>query len=438
MAAMSQGILIVDDDEAVAESLAELFCSKGYSATVVTDPTKAVALSAAVDLALVDLRMPGIGGIELLQAIKSRRPDLPVFIISGYVTVETAVAAMKYGAADVFAKPIKTADLLSQIGRVLGERRAHAKPDDAEPHIQTSDPEMRRSIELITRAAPTDAPILIRGESGTGKELAATMLHRNSGRSGGPFVALNCAAISDELLESEMFGHERGAFTDARERKRGLLELANGGTIFLDEIGEMSQRVQAKMLRVLQDGCFTRLGGVERIHSDCRIVSATNRDLEEAIKAGGFREDLYYRIAVVDIHIPPLRDRPGDILPLAGYFLDNYSARYGKPGLRFSEAVLDVLARHGWPGNVRELKNFVERAVIFADGPEIGSEHISPQYRAISQAVYDDLHGLLVASAQKAIMEAIDKAGGSKTKAAKMLNIDRKTLYNRLKKAPLD
>jgi DNA-binding NtrC family response regulator len=435
---MHREILIIDDDEGVAVSLAELLGSKGYETKIVTDPTTALALasSGSAGLALVDLRMPGIGGIELLQAIKSRMPDLAVFIISGYVTVETAVAAMKYGATDIFSKPIKTADLLAEIRRVMSERPVPAAATDAAA-IATRDPKMTQALELIARAAPTDAPILLRGESGTGKELAAKMLHRRSRRSARPFVALNCAAISDELLESEMFGHERGAFTDARERKRGLLEAADGGTIFLDEIGEMSLRIQAKMLRVLQDGRFTRVGGVEPIHSDCRVVSATNRDLEAAIKAGQFREDLYYRVAVVDIHIPPLRDRPGDIVPLAKEFLGQFAQRYGKGGLYFSEEVLAVMRGHTWPGNVRELKNFVERAAIFSDGDRVELENVSPQYRTEAKAACEGFRDHLVASAQDAIADALNRAGGSKTKAAQILRIDRKTLYNHLKKSKL-
>jgi DNA-binding NtrC family response regulator len=380
--------------------------------------------------------MPGIGGIELLQAIKSRTPDLPVFIISGYATVETAVSAMKYGATDIFSKPIKTADLLTEIQRVLNERRIPSEAAN-EAVITTRDPGMMETVGLIALAAPTDAPVLLRGESGTGKELAARMLHRQSSRSQRPFVALNCAAISDELLESEMFGHERGAFTDAREKKKGLLEAADGGTVFLDEIGEMSLRIQAKMLRALQDGRFTRVGGIEPIHVDCRVVSATNRDLGMAIKAGQFREDLYYRVAVVDIHIPPLRDRRADIFPLAEEFLRDFAARYGKQGLSFSEKVLSVMRLHAWPGNVRELKNFVERAVIFSEGREIEIDHVSPQYRTVVKASCGDFHDHLVASATDAIADALERAGGSKTKAAQLLRIDRKTLYNHLKKAKL-
>jgi DNA-binding NtrC family response regulator len=326
---------------------------------------------------------------------------------------------MKYGATDIFSKPIKTADLLTEIQRVLNERRIPSEAAN-EAVITTRDPGMMETVGLIALAAPTDAPVLLRGESGTGKELAARMLHRQSSRSQRPFVALNCAAISDELLESEMFGHERGAFT-----------------VFLDEIGEMSLRIQAKMLRALQDGRFTRVGGIEPIHVDCRVVSATNRDLGMAIKAGQFREDLYYRVAVVDIHIPPLRDRRADIFPLAEEFLRDFAARYGKQGLSFSEKVLSVMRLHAWPGNVRELKNFVERAVIFSEGREIEIDHVSPQYRTVVKASCGDFHDHLVASATDAIADALERAGGSKTKAAQLLRIDRKTLYNHLKKAKL-
>ncbi|HEY9594180.1 MAG TPA: sigma 54-interacting transcriptional regulator, partial [Spirochaetia bacterium] len=286
----------------------------------------------------------------------------------------------------------------------------------------------------IERAAPTDAPILIRGETGTGKELAARMVHRGSARRNHALVEVNCAAMPDTLLESEMFGHERGAFTDARERKQGLLEVADAGTIFLDEIGEMSPATQAKMLRVLQEKRFTRLGGVETIRSDCRVVAATNRDIESAIAAGTFREDLYYRLAVVEIRIPPLREHPDDILPLAERFLRQYETAYGRSGLTLSEEVRSILRAQRWPGNVRELRNLVERAVIFCESGAIQPHHLSPQYRQADTAACPELPDRFAASARRIIEEALQRAGGSKTEAARMLHIDRKTLYNRMKK----
>ncbi len=432
---MRREIIIVDDDQSVCESLSDLLRGKGYAVTIVMDPRKAVA---AIDpkvtrLALVDLRMPGIGGIELLQLIKSRHPDLPVVIITGFATVDTAVAAMKYGAADVFTKPIKSSALLSQINRILAER----PPSEAgleDERILTSDPLMQEAITHIERAALTDAPILIRGETGTGKELAARMVHRLSGRHARALVAVNCAAMPDTLLESEMFGYERGAFTDARERKQGLLEVADGGTIFLDEIGEMSLVTQAKMLRVLQEKCFARLGGVETVHSDCRVVAATNRDIDAAISAGQFREELYYRLAVVEVRIPPLRERPGDVLPLARHFLAQYTRAYGRAGLSLSEEVVAMLRGHMWPGNVRELKNLIERAVIFCESGPIRLSHLSPQYREIGSLSGTALSDKFAASARRIIDEAIAQAGGSKSEAARILHIDRKTLYNRMKK----
>ncbi len=428
---MQRQILIVDDDEAVCESLSELLTGKGYQVTVVTDPAHAIsAVGPQTGLALVDLRMPGIGGIELLQRIKSRSPDLPVVIISGFATVDTSVAAMKYGAADVFTKPIKSSALLAQIQRILAERpQSLALPEDDQ--IVTADPGMREAMILVERAAPTDAPVLIKGETGTGKELLARLVHRRSGRSNGAWVAVNCAAMPDTLLESEMFGHERGAFTDARERKRGLLEVADGGTIFLDEIGEMSIATQAKMLRVLQEKRFTRLGGIETIRSNCRIVAATNRDIESMIRSGTFREELYYRLAVVELHIPPLRERRGDILPLAEHFLCQYATAYGRIGLTLSEEVMATLLAHPWPGNVRELKNLIERAVIFCERGPIERAHLSPQYRGIAAG---ELRDKFASSARQIIAEAIARAGGSKTEAARILHIDRKTLYNRMKK----
>ncbi|HUI73205.1 MAG TPA: sigma-54 dependent transcriptional regulator [Spirochaetia bacterium] len=431
---MKREILIVDDDRAVCDSLSDLLRGKGYEVAVVMDPRDAIS---ALDpqttaLALVDLRMPGIGGMELLQAIKSRQPELPVVIITGYATVDTAVAAMKYGAADVFTKPIKSSALLSQIGRIMSERPLRTDlPEDE--RIVTEDPLMKEALMLLERAAATEAPILIRGETGTGKELAARMVHRASGRRARAFVAVNCAAMPDTLLESEMFGHERGAFTDARERKRGLLEVADGGTIFLDEIGEMSLTTQAKMLRVLQEKSFTRLGGVETIHSDCRLVAATNRNIEGAIASGRFREELYYRLAVVEVLIPPLRDRPGDVLPLAEHFLRQYERAYGRSGLSLSPDVVVTMGSHPWPGNVRELKNLVERAVIFCEQGPIHMSHLSPQYRGQDEAG-GELADKFAASARKIIAEAVTRAGGSKSEAARILHIDRKTLYNRMKK----
>jgi DNA-binding NtrC family response regulator len=435
---MDREILIVDDDRAVCDSLSDLLRGKGYDVAVVMDPRDAIS---AVDrrstaLALVDLRMPGIGGMELLQAIKSRVPDLPVVIITGYATVDTAVAAMKYGAADVFTKPITSSTLLSQISRILSERPQRAALPEEEA-IVTADSLMQETLALLERAAPTDAPILIRGETGTGKELAARMVHRASGRRSRAFVAVNCAAMPDTLLESEMFGHERGAFTDARERKRGLLEMADGGTIFLDEIGEMSLTTQAKMLRVLQEKNFTRLGGVETIHSDCRVVAATNRNIEESIRCGRFREELYYRLAVVEIQIPPLRDRPGDVLPLAGYFLRQYARAYGRADLSLAPDVAATLEAHRWPGNVRELKNLVERAVIFCEQGPICMCHLSPQYRRQDGSGAELADGF-ASSARRIIAEAVARADGSKSEAARLLHIDRKTLYNRMKKLGME
>jgi DNA-binding NtrC family response regulator len=439
-APMECEILIVDDDQSVCDSLSDLLRGRGYDVKVVMDPGKAVSaidpLSTA--LALVDLRMPKIGGIELLQLIKSRHPDLPVVIITGYATVETAVTAMKYGAADVFTKPLRSSALLSQIERILTERRKRDDSAEGEEAILSMDPRMREALALIQRAAPTDAPILIRGETGTGKELAARMVHRESARRDRTLVEVNCAAMPDTLLESEMFGYERGAFTDAKERKHGLLEMADGGTLFLDEIGEMSPATQAKMLRVLQEKRFTRLGGVETIRSDCRVVAATNRDIESAISAGRFREDLYYRLAVVEIRIPPLRERPEDILPLAEHFLGRYARAYGRGELSLSEGVRGILRGQRWPGNVRELKNLMERAVIFCESGAIQTRHLSPQYLQTEPADSPDLSDRFAASARGIIEEAIQRAGGSKTEAARILHIDRKTLYNRMKKFDME
>ncbi len=437
---MYQKILIVDDDETVAQSLETLLEAKGYQVCVVTDPTKAMAVlqQERIGVALVDLRMPGIGGIELLQSIKSRHPDLPVFIVTGHATVDSAVAAMKYGATDIFTKPVKAAHLISEIDRMLRNRPSEmpACPDD---EIVARDPQMLECLQVFQRAAPTDVPVLITGESGTGKELAARMIHRHSVRRNGPMVAINCAAVPDALLESEMFGHEKGAFTDAHERKPGLFELARSGTIFLDEIGEMSLKTQAKMLRVLQEKKFTPIGGIKTIDADCRIVAATNRDLQQAIREGAFREDLFYRLSVITVAIPPLRQRPRDIEVLARHFLVSSVCNYQRQTMTFSPDVLSIINSHSWPGNVRELKNFVERAVIFCDGAVINPDNLSPQYRSLQAEVHSqELSEKFASSAREVLVEALQQAKGSKAEAARLLHIDRKTLYNRLKKYGLE
>ena len=433
---MDFSILIVDDEVEVCRSLQEILATKGYRARFETDPRKVSGTlrNEHTDLVLMDLRMPELGGIDLLKSLRASHPDLAVIIISGYATVDTAVKAMKYGALNLYTKPIKISLLRGEIERIREslERRHGLKADDV---LVTEDPKMKQILSLVELAAPTDASVLITGESGTGKELIANTLHARSRRSAAPFIKVNCASIPEALLESEMFGHERGAFTDAKEQKKGLFELAAGGSIFLDEIGDMNLGIQAKMLRVLQDRKFVRLGGSKFIDADCRIVAATNHDLSSAIKAGRFREDLYYRLAVINLHVPPLRERKRDILPLVDYFLGSFSRLYGKRITGLSRDVREVVLAHDWPGNIRELRNFMERAVIFSQGEEIETSSLPEQYLRLGETPAPaGLEERYAGSAREVISEALSLSRGVKQEAAKLLKIDRKTLYNRMKK----
>jgi transcriptional regulator with PAS, ATPase and Fis domain len=298
---------------------------------------------------------------------------------------------------------------------------------------------MLRILTEIDRVAPTDAPVLITGESGTGKELVAGAIHRRSTRRDGPFIKVNCASIPDTLLESEMFGHEQGAFTDAVRRHIGKLELANRGTLFLDEIGDMTLSTQPKLLRVLQDGEFQRLGGVETFRSSARIIAATNNDVGELMGKKGFREDLFYRLSVVTIHLPALRERKDDIERLLSHFLGVFNRKYSRDIASVSESVRDILYRHEWPGNIRELRNCIERAVIFCDSHELREEHLPAQYMKLrDQGFPDSLESIYEKLSRQRISEALAKSSGEKQKAAKLLNISRKTLYNRMKKLGME
>lgn len=432
-------ILLVDDEIEVCRSLCEILESNGYGAFFETDPRKVLPLlqSKRIDLVLMDLRMPEIGGIDLLKMLRKSRPDIAVIIISGFATVETAVRAMKYGALNLYTKPLKISHLLKEIAQIcesLSDRQTVAETNK----FITEDPAMRHILAHIETAAPTNAPVLITGESGTGKELVADTLHSLSSRSKNPMIKINCASIPESLLESEMFGHERGAFTDAKDQKKGLFELASGGSLFLDEIGDMNLNLQAKMLRVLQDGRFVRLGGTQFHTADCRIISATNHKIDDAIKQCSFREDLYYRIAVIKIHIPPLRERKQDILVLADYFLSFFSRVYSKREMSLSHEVKSILLDHSWPGNVRELRNFIERAVIFTKGTSIEPSSVPDQYREIMGKVQEsNLSTRINGAARDIIVEALSISNGKKQDAARLLRIDRKTLYNRMKKFDL-
>ena len=432
---MGFNVLIVDDELKVCCTLRDILKRHGFDALYCTDPLQVVPTlkSESPDLLLVDVKMPGRDGIDVLRSVRAEGADLPVIMISGHATVESAVVAMKYGAVDFYTKPIDNSRLISEIERLASIKNRPRSA--AAARIVTQNPAMLKVIELARKAAPTNAAVIITGESGTGKELIADLIHRYSARGDRPFVKINCAAIPEDLLESEMFGHERGAFTDAKFQKPGMFELARNGTIFLDEIGDMSPKTQAKMLRVLQDGSFTRVGGSRTLQAGCRIVTATNRNLQGLIEKGVFREDLYYRLSVVTLRLPPLRDRREDIPLLSDHFLQEFNRTYGKSIQALSAPVSDLFLRHDWPGNVRELRNLIERAVIFCESDCIDVPAIPEQYQVIAEVRAEPpLDERYQDRGRELILEALQRSGGVKQKAATLLKIDRKTLYRKMKR----
>jgi DNA-binding NtrC family response regulator len=438
---MDYTILLIDDELEMCLSLSEFLNSKGYSTLYTTNPLEVIRIleKEKVDLIIMDIKMPEMGGIDLLKVIKTSDPSMTVIMITGYPTVENAVLAMKYGAVNFYTKPLKLPELLKEIHElaVKFSRKRHRQQNEKQTII-TQDPEMQDILKTIKKASLTTAPVLITGESGTGKELAANSFHYLSSRAKNPFVKVNCAALPEELLESELFGHEKGAFTGAVKERKGRFELANTGTIFLDEIGDMSLKTQAKVLRVIQEQEFERVGGTRTIKTDSRIIAATNKELEQLIKSGQFREDLYYRLSVITIHLPPLCERRDDISVLTEYFITYYNSVYQKQIRGLSEEVEWFFQTHRWPGNVRELKNCIERAVIFCEQELIGMKSLSTQYKKlIENPPTDEYEDALESLNREIILDALDRSKGVKKKAAELLNIDRRTLYNRMKKLGL-
>lgn len=439
---MQFNILIVDDEEEICISLSRLLELQGYKCRYCTSSTEVqeeIRLN-STDLILMDIRMPEISGIDLLKIIRKSHPSLPIAIISGHASIDEAVEAMRYGVLDVFTKPLKMPLLLKEIAKV-SESCAERKEAGPADRIITDDDNMKRILQLAEKAAPTNASVIILGESGTGKELIANHIFENSLRNKMPYIKINCAAIPESLIESELFGHERGAFTDARERHIGIFERAGEGTIFLDEIADMSLGTQAKMLRILQEGRFTRVGGSKVIKTNCRVISATNKDLQEEIKEKRFRKDLFYRLSVINIELPPLRMRNNDIISLAEYFMSFFNKMYNKDITRLSDTIVKFMKGYHWPGNIRELKNFIERAVIFSDGDVIGEEAVSECYalhidnKSRENAVKEDDY---YSRARNIILDALNRSHGKKSDAAQFLNISRKTLYNRMKKLNIE
>ncbi len=436
-------ILVVDDEEPVRRLLKNELSRKGFLVDTASNGT--VALNKLkehnFDIVLLDIVMPELDGISFLKKLKKDPSSPAIIVLTGRATVDTAVEAMKNGATDYLSKPYKLEELVLVIRKAFEERRLrlenimlqHALKEQFEPREFVGKGKLYKElIEYIKKVAPTDSSVLIVGESGTGKELVARLVWKYSNRASGPFLALNCATLSESLIESELFGHEKGAFTNAFKIKYGLVEAADKGTLFLDEIAEMPQQLQAKLLRFLDSGEFRRVGGTKNLRVDVRIIAATNKRLEELIKKGDFRNDLYYRLNVINIELPPLRDRIEDIVPLVNHFIKKYNHKFTKNIRGIENSALSLLKRYKWPGNVRELENVIERAVILCDGERIKTEHLTLPCSNLSDTEPDSLK--LADMEKRHIVRVLEKTGWNQSKASRLLGIDRKTLYLKIKR----
>lgn len=438
---MDFSILIVDDEEEICLSLAEILNLNGYLTYYLTNPSKIFDFlkNKNIDLVIMDVRMPEISGINLLKRLSDKDRAIPVIMISGFAETEDIVQAMRYGAVNFYTKPIKLDLILKEITNLARtiprpSKPETPRPDESDIMLITENRIVGEIITSIKTIAPTDASVLITGESGTGKELAASLIHKFSTRCNNPLTKINCAAIPDALLESELFGYEQGAFTDAKALRKGKFELTSGGTIFLDEIADMSMNTQAKLLRFLEEKEFQRLGGSTTVKADVRVIAATNKDIEALIRKNEFRDDLFYRISVERIALPSLAKRKEDIMLLTKNFVGLFNKKYGKKVSGISWEVTELFARHDWPGNIRELKNCVERAVIFCQSGTIEICDLSTQYRHLPEKSPGCFGFDGEESSKHALLEALKVTGGNKAKAAELLNIHRNTLYQRMRK----
>ncbi|GMV17660.1 MAG: sigma-54-dependent Fis family transcriptional regulator [Polyangiaceae bacterium] len=441
---MSKGrILVVDDEPNARTALAEILKEEGYQVETAADGFKGLARAEefSPDLVLSDLKMPGMDGVELLRKLRQHAAELPVVLMTAFGAVETAVSAMREGASDYLTKPLNTDELVLVIDRALERTRLRRETHELRSQLSEryrfdniigNSPEMQEVFKSVAQVAPSRATVLLTGESGTGKELVAAAIHHRSPRKDGPFVRLHCAALAETLLESELFGHERGAYTGADRRREGRFEQANGGTLFLDEIGDITPSTQVKLLRVLQERQFERVGGNQTLTVDVRLIAATNRDLKVLVADGRFREDLYYRLNVINVHLPPLRRRKSDVAALAAHFLERFGRENEKRVERFSDAALAQIVAYGWPGNVRELENVVERAVVLADGPTIELHHLPAELGSVEgESPVPTIPGSSMADIERhAILTTLEAHGGSTSKAAEVLGISvRKIQY---------
>jgi DNA-binding NtrC family response regulator len=441
-----KNILIVDDEESFRTHLMRLFVRRGYAVAGAANGPEALALTEQrqFDIVLLDIVLPGLDGVEVLRTLKERAPETQVIMMTGNATVGNAIASMKLGAYDYLTKPFDFEELFILIERAceLSALRQESKALHLELDQQRkfdefvgSDGKTRAALALVEKVAPTDSTVLITGETGTGKELIAKAIHRKSSRHNKPFIVVNCSAMQETLLESEMFGYERGAFTGAVKNKSGLIEVANNGTLFLDEVGDLQPNLQIKLLRFFENGEFRPVGSTRSLHADVRIIAATNRDLKKLMQEGKFREDLFYRLNVIQIQLPPLRDKPGDIPELVEYFLKKTCCRMGKCVKSIEPEALDLLCHYQWPGNVRELENVIERAVILASSDRITVDDLPADLAQLYGVPSDSqlLDNSLAAVEREQILKVLRETGGNKARAAAILGITKKTLYSKLR-----
>jgi two-component system, NtrC family, response regulator AtoC len=453
MNAVQARILIVDDDEVSCQLFAEVLEGDGHEVYQARSGEEALVRlrEASYDLLLVDVRMPGITGLDVTRAMRQEQPALPIIVMTAFGSIETAVEAIHEGAYDYVSKPMNLDELKKIVSRVLtaqsGRKIKHLDDLEQSKTVIGRSAAMVGVFKMVARAAPTKSTVLILGESGTGKEVIARSVHQHSSRAQGPFVPVDCGALTETLLESELFGHTRGAFTGAVTDKKGVFQSANGGTCFLDEIGDISLNMQSKLLRVLQEGEVRPVGGKEWVKVDVRVLAATNKDLDELVKTRAFREDLYYRLKVITIRLPPLRERPEDIEALAHIFIRRYSAAAGKPITAISDDALERIRNYSWPGNIRQLENAVEQAVVLSKSSVLTPDDLPHEVREDLPPSYDtagngDLHFSDTPSLEEIkkryALYVMNRTRGNISRAAKVLDIDRRSLYRMLARWKID